>query len=103
VQLAVRRAGDSVEIVIADHGPGIAPADRARVFERFVRLEGAGARAGSGLGLSLAAAVAHLHGGAVRLEDNRPGLRVVISRPARPALIEPAFETASAANAAALS
>ncbi|HLJ72135.1 MAG TPA: ATP-binding protein [Roseiarcus sp.] len=103
VQLVVRRAGEFVEIVIADHGPGIAPADRARVFERFVRLEGARARAGSGLGLSLAAAVAHLHGGAVRLEDNRPGLRVVISLPARPALIEPAFETAPAANAAALS
>ncbi|HLH48348.1 MAG TPA: ATP-binding protein [Roseiarcus sp.] len=103
VQLTVRRAGDSVEIVIADHGPGIAPADRARVFERFVRLEGARARAGSGLGLSLAAAVAHLHGGAVRLEDNQPGLSVVISLPARPALIEPAFETAPAADAAALS
>jgi signal transduction histidine kinase len=51
--------------------------------------------------LSLAAAVAHLHGGSVRLEDNQPGLRVVISLPARPALIEPARE--AVANAAAFS
>jgi signal transduction histidine kinase len=104
VELKVRRAGDAVEIVVADHGPGIDAADRARVFDRFVRLEGARSRPGSGLGLSLASAVAHLHGGAVRLEDNQPGLSVVISLPARPAaLIGPARETAPVANAAALS
>ena len=101
VELCVRRAGDAIEIVVADHGPGIDPANRARVFERFVRLEGARSRPGSGLGLSLAAAVAHLHGGVVRLEDNQPGLRVVISIPARPALIEPVREPI--ADAAALS
>ncbi len=103
VELVVRRAGEMVEIVVADHGPGIDPADRARVFERFVRLEGARSRPGSGLGLSLAAAVAHLHGGAVRLEDNQPGLRVVISLPARPAALGEPLEKAPAANAAALS
>ena len=41
----------------------------------------AGFRPGSGLGLSLAAAVARMHGGAVRLEDNAPGLRVVLTLP----------------------
>jgi signal transduction histidine kinase len=46
-----------------------------------VRLENSRTRPGSGLGLSLAAAVAHLHGGELRLEDNAPGLRVVISLP----------------------
>ena len=46
------------------------------MFDRFVRLESARSRPGSGLGLSLAAAVARLHGGAVRLEDNAPGLKV---------------------------
>jgi signal transduction histidine kinase len=85
VNLGVRRVGDQVEVSVADHGPGIAPADRARVLGRFVRLEGARSRPGSGLGLSLAAAVAHLHGGAVRLEDNAPGLRVVVALPGRPA------------------
>ncbi|MGO8798557.1 MAG: sensor histidine kinase [Roseiarcus sp.] len=90
VNLGVRRVGERVEVSVADHGPGIAAADRARVLGRFVRLEGARSRPGSGLGLSLAAAVARLHGGAVRLEDNAPGLRVVLALPARPlALAEP--------------
>ena len=81
VSLEVRRIGDDAEIVVADHGPGVALADRARVLDRFVRLEGARSRPGSGLGLSLAAAVVRLHGGSVRLDDNRPGLRVVITLP----------------------
>ena len=60
------------------------------MFDRFVRLEGARSRPGSGLGLSLAAAVARLHGGAVRLEDNAPGLKVVVTLPALdPALAPP--------------
>jgi signal transduction histidine kinase len=83
VTLSVRRAGDDVEIAIADHGPGIALADRSRVLGRFVRLEGARSRPGSGLGLSLTAAVARLHGGVLRLEDNAPGLRIVLALPAR--------------------
>jgi signal transduction histidine kinase len=81
VTLGVRSVDGGVEIAVGDHGPGIASSDRARVFGRFVRLEGARSRPGSGLGLSLAAAVARLHGGAVRLEDNSPGLRVVLTLP----------------------
>ena len=69
-------------LTVADRGPGIAPADRARVLDRFVRLEGSRSRPGSGLGLSLAAAVARMHGGTVELEDNRPGLRVRLTLPA---------------------
>ena len=45
------------------------------------RLETSRSQPGSGLGLSLVAAVARLHGGSVRLEDNHPGLRVVIALP----------------------
>lgn len=85
VNLGVRRVGERIEVSVADHGPGIAAADRGRVLGRFVRLEGARSRPGSGLGLSLAAAVARLHGGAVRLGDNAPGLRVVLTLPASPA------------------
>ena len=51
-------------------------------MQRFVRLEKSRSRPGAGLGLSLVAAVARMHGGAVRLEDNAPGLRVVLSLPA---------------------
>ena len=46
-----------------------------------MRLESSRSQPGSGLGLSLAAAVARLHGGELRLEDNRPGLRAVIDLP----------------------
>jgi signal transduction histidine kinase len=81
VTLEARRNGEAAELIVADRGTGIMPADRERVVDRFVRLENSRTRPGSGLGLSLAAAVAHLHGGELRLEDNEPGLRVVISLP----------------------
>jgi signal transduction histidine kinase len=82
VVIAAERVGETVALTIADRGPGIAPADRARVLDRFVRLEGSRSRPGSGLGLSLAAAVARMHGGTVELEDNQPGLRVRLTLPA---------------------
>jgi signal transduction histidine kinase len=73
--------GDRILLTVADGGPGIPEADRGRVVERFVRLEQSRSLPGSGLGLSLAQAVAHLHGGELKLEDNQPGLRSVISLP----------------------
>ena len=75
-----------IEISVADHGPGIAPNDRERVQERFVRLENSRSRPGSGLGLALAAAVARLHKGTLRFEDNAPELKAVLSLPAAAAL-----------------
>jgi signal transduction histidine kinase len=82
VVIGAERVGGSVVLTVADRGPGIAPADRARVLDRFVRLEGSRSRPGSGLGLSLAAAVARMYGGVVELEDNQPGLRVRLTLPA---------------------
>jgi signal transduction histidine kinase len=82
VVIVAGRTGDSVVLTVADRGPGIEAADRARVLDRFVRLEGSRSRPGSGLGLSLAAAVARMHGGTVELEDNQPGLRVRLTLPA---------------------
>ena len=70
------------EIVVTDRGPGVPSPDRERVLGRFVRLEASRSEPGSGLGLSLVSAVARLHGGALRLEDNQPGLKVVLSLPA---------------------
>lgn len=98
VALEARRNGEMAELIVADRGIGIMPADRARVVDRFVRLENSRTRPGSGLGLSLAAAVAHLHGGELRLEDNAPGLRVVISLPLSHAapVLQPATETLKA-------
>lgn len=89
VELSARRSGGNIEFVVADRGPGIAEKDRLRVLDRFVRLENARSRPGSGLGLSLAAAVARLHNGSLRIEDNEPGLRVVIRLPAAPIRREP--------------
>jgi signal transduction histidine kinase len=73
--------GDRILLTVRDQGPGIPLADRPRAVERFVRLEQSRSKPGSGLGLSLAAAVARLHGGELRLEDNQPGLKVVIALP----------------------
>jgi signal transduction histidine kinase len=66
---------------VADRGRGIPAADRGRALERFARLDASRSRPGTGIGLSLVAAVARLHGGAVSLADNRPGLRVLLSLP----------------------
>ncbi len=52
-------------------------------MKRFVRLEKSRTEPGTGLGLSLVQAVARLHGGTVGLEDNAPGLRVVLTLPKR--------------------
>jgi len=74
-------SGQEVTITVADNGPGIAAADRERVLKRFVRLDECRTQPGTGLGLSLVAAVARLHGGRVHLDDNRPGLRVMLVLP----------------------
>ena len=65
-------------MVVADTGVGVPEDQRGRVQERFVRLDPARQAGGSGLGLAIVAACAKLHGGVLRLEDNAPGLRVVL-------------------------
>jgi signal transduction histidine kinase len=72
------RVDERPAIAVGDHGPGIAAGDHERVLKRFVRLEESRTKPGTGLGLSLVAAVARLHHGEVRLEDNHPGLNVVL-------------------------
>eukprot|EP01042_Synura_sphagnicola_P014879 gene14879-18828_t len=81
VVVTARRVGEMIELGVADHGAGIPETDRSRVLERFVRLDQSRSKPGFGLGLALASAVAHLHGGAIRLADNAPGLDVVMSLP----------------------
>jgi signal transduction histidine kinase len=84
---ALRRPDGRVEIAVLDDGPGISPADRDRVLERFVRLESARSSPGAGLGLSLVAAVARLHNGGLHLRDGigrgeRKGLGAIFVLPA---------------------
>ena len=82
VTVTLARRDGAAEIVVADDGPGIPADDRDRALRRFVRLEASRSTPGSGLGLSLAAAIAELHGIALRLGDNRPGLAVSLVFPA---------------------
>lgn len=56
------------ELSVRDHGPGIAPEDLPRVFERFYRAPGARGMPGSGLGLAIVRQVAELHGGTVEAQ-----------------------------------
>ncbi|AXK40826.1 HAMP domain-containing protein [Crenobacter cavernae] len=74
IDVSVVDQGDTLAILIEDRGPGLPGADRERVFEPYVRIEGSRARhtGGSGLGLAIARAIARGHGGDIRL-DARPG------------------------------
>jgi signal transduction histidine kinase len=70
-----------VFVSVSDEGPGIAVDEREKATDRFYRGESARSTPGSGLGLSLVLAVANLHGGGLRLEDNRPGLCAILTLP----------------------
>lgn len=81
VALSLEPDATEIRLVVADTGPGVPPDQRGRVVERFVRLDESRSTAGSGLGLAIAVACAKLHGGRLDLEDNDPGLRVVLRLP----------------------
>lgn len=72
---------ERVVFTIRDTGPGIPASHRARVFEKFFRMEESRNTKGNGLGLSMVAAIARIHGAEVLLEDNAPGLSVTLSFP----------------------
>ncbi len=73
--ITISVAADKGEVVlrVADRGPGVPPPERDRVFERFVRLDGAGNVPGSGLGLSIARSLVQMNGGSLRLADAAAG------------------------------
>ncbi len=75
---ASRRADGAVAISVSDDGPGIPDEEKDKVLERFYRGDASRSTPGVGLGLSLVAAVAKLHGGALELTDNHPGLRAAL-------------------------
>ncbi|MGD2055350.1 MAG: HAMP domain-containing sensor histidine kinase [Gammaproteobacteria bacterium] len=81
IRLTLEPADGSDRLVIADSGPGIPEAAREKVLQRFFRLEQSRTTPGNGLGMSLVAAVIRLHRLTLRLEDNCPGLRVIIGFP----------------------
>jgi signal transduction histidine kinase len=88
VRFGLAEHDDTVELVVADDGPGIPPEDRDRVFERFTRLDGARARegGGAGLGLAIVQEIVTRHHGTVAIadavgSDDGAGARLVVHLP----------------------
>jgi signal transduction histidine kinase len=71
--------GQLILLSVADNGPGIPPEQRDAAVRKYKRLEEARTTEGSGLGLAFVRAIARLHNGDIELEDNDPGLRVVMT------------------------
>jgi signal transduction histidine kinase len=83
VAFGLAERDDGVVLTVSDDGPGIAPADRERALERFVRLSAARGHDGSGLGLSIVAEVVRAHGGTVWIGDSDlGGARIEVRLPA---------------------
>jgi len=101
IAFTVREAGGVVELRVSDDGPGIAEADRARIFERFSTLDDAHtpSRGGAGLGLSIVAAIVAAHGGRIHVEASPgrgaafvvrlPGVASGVAAPGVPVLARP--------------
>lgn len=82
--IAVTSGTDGLaRVEIRDDGPGIPPADRERIFERFTRLDGARARGtgGTGLGLAIAREIATRHGGTLHAAPNPSGALFIAGLP----------------------
>ncbi|MGR6923574.1 DUF4153 domain-containing protein [[Actinomadura] parvosata] len=77
-------SGSAVRVTVADQGPGIPASARARVFERFSRLDAGRAAdaGGAGLGLAIVKEIVELHGGSIRIDDCA-GCRMVVELPGR--------------------
>ncbi|MGH2687627.1 MAG: sensor histidine kinase [Actinomycetota bacterium] len=83
IQIRATRWQSSVEVRVADRGPGIPEAERERVFESFYRKDRGDVRGGSGLGLTIARAIVTAHRGSIRVETTPGGgTTVVFSLPA---------------------
>jgi signal transduction histidine kinase len=82
-RIALRREGKEAVVTLADDGPGLPEADRARVLRPFERGEIKRASRGSGLGLAIAQAIVRFHAGTLRLLDGAPGMIVELRFPAQ--------------------
>jgi signal transduction histidine kinase len=76
--------GDSVRVVVRDHGPGVTEAELAHLTEAFYRTDSARGRStgGVGLGLHLCVLIAKAHGGQLTLRNAQPGLEAELVLPA---------------------
>jgi len=78
VELSACCEGRRVLFSVADHGPGVAPGETERIFEKYYRSTTTGSIAGTGLGLYLVRKIAQLHGGDVSYQDRQGGGAVFI-------------------------
>jgi signal transduction histidine kinase/HAMP domain-containing protein len=72
VEIRARQQGDRFKISVLDTGPGIAPADQAKIFEEFQQVDNTSTRrkGGTGLGLSISLKIVELHGGRITVESD---------------------------------
>jgi two-component system sensor histidine kinase MprB len=78
IEVAVREG----EVVVTDHGPGIAEEDLPRIFDRFYRAATARAKPGAGLGLAIVREAAEAHGGQATAESSASGAKFRLTLPA---------------------
>src|SRR5215211_3554879 len=92
VEVVAHQTGDTVELRVVDHGPGIPGPERDRVFDQFYRVEGGRRRSdGTGMGLAICRGIALAHGGGLEVEPTPGGgasfvltLPVLAREPVRP-------------------
>jgi signal transduction histidine kinase len=78
IQITTRAVDSQAEVLVADDGPGVPPADRDRIFQRFVTTR----PGGNGLGLSTSREIAEAHGGTLSLVDTDSGATFAVRLPA---------------------
>jgi len=92
ITLSAQARPQEIEIAVADRGPGLAPGDESRVFDKFYRARPEGSQSGVGLGLTICQAIVEAHGGRIWAERNPPGgavFRFVLPVVGEPPLAEP--------------
>lgn len=82
IEISARIDGDSVKIMVQDHGAGVAKQDQARIFERFERAVSAKSFGGLGLGLYITRQIVTAHGGSIRVEsETGHGAKFIVELP----------------------
>jgi two-component system sensor histidine kinase KdpD len=89
IKISAGRTNQRVWLEVADKGPGIAPGDEERIFEKFYRAPHQQPRSGTGLGLAICRGIVELHGGTIRA-SNRPeggaSFHIELPQPSQPRL-----------------
>lgn len=83
IHVELTESDGAIALTVSDNGSGIPSGERDNVFRRLYRLDKSRTTPGSGLGLSLVKAIADLHGAAIQLGDNKPGVRIAVVMPVR--------------------